>query len=423
MADALANMSDVRNRFPALQQTDDAGQPLAFFDGPGGTQVPQQVIDAMADYLVRSNANTHGAFLTSRRTDEIIHSARTAMADFVNARSEDEIVFGPNMTTLTFNFSRAMARRIRRGDEIVVTRLDHDANIAPWMSLIEQGVVIRHAGFNLDDCTLDVEGLINLINKRTRVVAVGYASNAVGTVNDVARIAEAAHAVGALMYVDAVHYAPHRPIDVQKIDCDFLVCSAYKFFGPHMGVLFGRYDVLNDLRAYKVRPAENVPPDKFEMGTKNHEGLAGVAATIDYLADVGSEYGETYLASLPEYSGRRKVLKAAMAAIHAYEEPLARRLIEGLQAIPGVKIYGITDQDRYGERVPTVAFRMEGHEPRAIAERLGQAGIFVWDGNYYALAVTEQLGVEDRGGMVRVGIAHYNTAEEVDRLLNVVGEL
>jgi cysteine desulfurase family protein (TIGR01976 family) len=423
MTTAIPNLSPVRDQFPALRQTDATGRPFVYFDGPGGTQVPQSVIDAMADYLAHANANVHGAYLTSRRSDQVIAEAHRAMADFLNAPSPDEIVFGPNMTTLTFNISRAIGRELRPGDEIVVTRLDHDANIAPWLALEEKGIVVRHADFNPADCTLDMEGLERLINERTRLVAVGYASNAVGTINDVRRIGQMAHAVGAWIYVDAVHYAPHGPIDVQAIEADFLVCSAYKFFGPHSGVLYGRYELLDRLQAYKVRPADDVPPDKFETGTKNHEGLAGTTAAIDYLADLGAEFGAPFADQYPEFEGRRLHLKTAMAAIRAYERPLAERLISGLEAIPGVTLYGITDPARFDQRAPTVAFTLEGYTPRQVAERLGWEGIFVWDGNYYALAVTERLGVEESGGMVRVGIAHYNTVEEVERLLAVVSDL
>jgi cysteine desulfurase family protein (TIGR01976 family) len=423
MTSATPDLSVLRNQFPALQQTDEQGQPFVYFDGPGGTQVPGSVIVAMANYLVQANANVHGAYITSHLTDEVILEARQAMADFLNAPSPDEIVFGPNMTTLTFAISRAIGRELCPDDEIVVTRLDHDANIAPWLALEEGGVVVRHADFNPEDCTLDMEGLADLINERTRLVAVGYASNAVGTINDVRRIGQMAHAAGAWVYVDAVHYAPHGPIDVQAMDCDFLVCSAYKFFGPHMGVLYGRYELLDQLRAYKVRPAEDYPPDKFETGTKNHEGLAGTTAAINYLADLGAEFGAPFAEQYPEFEGRRLHLKTAMSAIRAYERPLAERLIAGLRDIPGVTIYGITDLAHFDQRAPTAAFTLDGYTPRQVAERLGQEGIFVWDGNYYALAVTERLGVEESGGMVRVGIAHYNTAAEVDRLLAVVNDL
>jgi cysteine desulfurase family protein (TIGR01976 family) len=383
-----------------LGQTDAQGRLFVYFDGPGGTQVPQSVIDAMADYLTRANANVHGAFVTSQRSDQVIAEAHQAMADFLNAPSPGEIVFGPNMTSLTFTISRAIGRELRPGDEIVVTRLDHDANIAPWLALEEKGVVVRHADFNPADCTLDIEGLDRLINERTRLVAVGYASNAVGTINDVRRIVEMAHAAGAWIYVDAVHYAPHGPMDVQALDCDFLVCSAYKFFGPHLGALYGRYELLDRLRAYKVRPADDVPPDKFETGTQNHEGLAGTTAAINYLADLGAELGTPFADQFPGFEGRRLHLKTAMAAVRAYERPLAEGLITGLMDIPGVTIYGITDPARFDQRAPTVALTLEGYSPRQMAERLGEAGVFVWDGNYYALAVTERLGVEESVAMV-----------------------
>ena len=420
MTTPIPDLSVVRDRFPSLQQADARGRPYVFFDGPGGTQVPRSVIDAIADYLAQANANTHGLYETSRRTDRMVEEARRAMADFLNAPSPDEVVFGPNMTTLTFAVSRAIARMLKPGDEIVVTRLDHDANVSPWVVLEERGVVIRRADFDPADCTLDMDGLRSLINERTRLVAVGYASNAVGTVNDVRTIGEWAHAVGAWLYVDAVHYAPHGPIDVQTIDCDFLACSVYKFFGPHMGVLWGRYQLLDRLAAYKVRPVDNKAPDKFETGTKNHEGIAGTTAAVDYLAGLGAQFGAAYAAEYAQFAGRRRHLKAAMAAIRACERPLFERLMRGLQAFPGLTVYGITDAAHFERRVPTVAFRLEGHSPQEIAERLGNEGIFVWDGNYYAPSVTEQLGVEESGGMVRVGIAHYNTAEEVDRLLAVV---
>ena len=417
MTDHIPDLSAVRSQFPALRQTDNYGRPFVFLDGPGGTQVPQAVIDAMADYLVRANANTHGLYATSRCSDQMIEEARRAVADFLNAASAEEIVFGPNMTTLAFGLSRAIGRTLRPGDEIVVTRLDHDANISPWLALAEQGAHIRWADFRPDDCTLDMDQLASLITERTRLVAVGYASNAVGTINDVKRIGQLAHAVGAWLFVDAVHYAPHGPIDVQAIDCDFLACSAYKFFGPHVGVLYGRYALLEQLPAYKVRPAGDQPPDKFETGTKNHEGLAGTLAAINYLAELGARYGAGFAGQFSGLGGRRLQLKTAMTAIRAYERPLTERLLTGLQATSGITIYGITDVNRFDERVPTISFRMQGLTPAQVAERLGEAGIFVWDGNYYALAVTQRLGVEESGGMVRVGIVHYNTAEEVDRLL------
>lgn len=406
----------VRDQFPALAQTV-RGQPAVFLDNPGGTQVPQSVVDAVNDYLVHHNANRGGAFDTSRQTDAIIAEARVAMADLLNAAEPAEIAFGPNMTTLTFSVSRALARELGPDDEIIVTRMDHDANIAPWLMIAEDcGATVRWADFDPQDYTLDMPGLRNLINENTKVVAVGYASNAVGTINDVRTIASWAREVGALTFVDAVHYAPHGPIDVQALGCDMLAVSAYKFFGPHVGVLYGRYELLDRLRAYKVRPAPNQPPEKFETGTQNHEGIAGVVATVNYLAELGEKYGASMQPNYPGFTGRRLDLKAGLAAIQAYERMLTIALLEELVAMPGIHVHGITDPVRLDERVPTVSFTWEGRHPREIARALGDRGIFVWDGNYYALAVTERLGVEDRGGMVRVGAAHYNTVEEIERL-------
>ena len=409
-------ISQLRTEFPALQE-ERHGRPFIFLDGPGGTQVHRSVIEAMNRYLVEANSNFHGEFLYSQRTDETAWSAREAMADLLNATRPEEIVFGPNMTTLTFNLSRAIGRTLSPGDEIVVTRLDHDANIAPWLALQERGAVVRHVDFDPADCTLDMEALAEAITPRTRVVALGYASNAVGTINDVARAAELAHAVGAWVYVDAVHYAPHGSVDVQALGCDLLVCSAYKFFGPHQGVLYGRYDLLDELPAYKVRPAGDAPPDKFETGTQSFEAMAGTAAVVDYLASVGRRYG-----GAPE-QGRRAELVAAMGAIRAYERELCLRLVAGLESIPGLQIFGITDPERFEQRVPTVSFRMEGLTPHEISRRLDEANIFAWAGNFYALAVTRRLGVEEEGGLLRIGLVHYNTAEEVDTLLGVLDDL
>ena len=403
----------IRAQFPALAQEVN-GHPAVFFDGPGGTQVPQRVIDAVADYLIHHNANTHGAFATSRRTDETIDAARAAMADFLGCAA-DEVVFGPNMTTLTFAISRAFGRDIRPGDEIVLTRLDHDANVAPWKALEEQGAVIQMVDIDTEECTLDMADMARAIGPRTKLVAVGYASNAVGTINDVATITQMAHAVGALVYIDAVHYAPHGPIDVQALDCDFLACSPYKFFAPHMGVLYGKREHLARLRPYKVRPASDDVPDRWETGTKNHEGLAGVTAAIEYLAELGQR--------IKPATTRRAALVHAMEAIKAYERGLSEQLIAGLLAIPGLTFYGISDPARFDMRTPTVAVRLAGCTPRELADALGRRGIFCWDGNYYAINLTERLGVEADGGMLRIGLVHYNTAEEIDRLLEALNEL
>jgi len=407
----------VRRQFPALDQKA-KGRPVVFFDGPGGTQVPQRVIDAMVDYLATSNANTHGEFATSTRTDEMIASARAAMADLLGCDC-DEVVFGANMTSLTFAMSRAIGRELKEGDEIVVTLLDHDANYAPWQALAERGVVVRAVGVNVADCTLDMDDLRCKIGPATRLVAVGYASNAVGTINDVAEAARLAHRVGAMCYVDAVHYAPHGPIDVRALDCDFMVCSPYKFFGPHAGVLYGKREHLARLRPCKVRPAPDEAPDCWEAGTQNHEGIAGVAAAIDYLAELGARSAGTGKAP----TSRREALLLAMSAIREYESRLTARLIHGLLAIPGLTVYGITDAKRAGWRTPTISVRITGHSPRELSRSLAGRGIFAWDGNYYAINLTDLLGVEDTGGMLRIGLVHYNTAEEVDRLLAALGEI
>jgi cysteine desulfurase family protein (TIGR01976 family) len=399
----------IRAQFPALSQSQ-SGRPVIFFDSPGGTQCPRVVIDAVSQYLASDNANHGGAFATSVRSDAMLVDAHAAMADFLGAASLREVAFGANMTTLTFSVSRALGRWLSPGDEILVTRLDHDANIAPWLLLAEdRGAVVRFVDIHPDDCTLDMDSLASQVSPRTTIVAVGYASNAVGTVNDVGRIVELARAAGALTFVDAVQYAPHAPIDVQVLGCDFLVCSAYKFFGPHVGALYGRLELLERLTAYKVRPAGNQPPDKFETGTLNHEGIAGTRAAIQYLAGLGGDQGAG--------SSRRARILAGMAALQAYERGLCQQLLEGLARIPGLRVWGIADPARVDERVATVSFTMERHSPREIAGRLAEAGIFVYSGSFYAPALTARLGLEKSGGLLRVGLAHYNTPEEVERLL------
>jgi cysteine desulfurase family protein (TIGR01976 family) len=408
-------VQQIRSQFPALASGD------VYFDGPGGTQVPQAVIEAVVSYYGRANANEHGNFPTSRRSDALIAQSRAAMADFFNARSGQEIVFGANMTTLTLQLSRALGRTLKSGDEIVLSRLDHDANIAPWLFLQEMGAKVRWLEINAEDCTLNLDALERAVNKRTRIVAVGYASNAFGTINDVPRIIAAAREYKALTFVDAVHFAPHRPIDVQLLDCDFLVCSPYKFYGPHAGVLYGKHEALERLQPYKVRPASERVPDCFETGTKNHEGIAGVAAAIDFLAALGRDGGKGHgpaAAAYPE--GRRRWLKAALGAIAAHESSLFSRLLEGLQTIPGLRLYGIAESERLAQRTPTACFTLPGLAPDVVAKKLGEAGIYVWDGNYYALEPMKFLRLEQRGGAVRAGICMYNTAAEVDRFLEAL---
>jgi cysteine desulfurase family protein (TIGR01976 family) len=409
----------IRPEFPALSDE------KVFFDNPGGTQVPRQVIHRMVDYLETTNANHGGVFPTSVASDAILDEAHRAVADFLNAEDPREIVFGPNMTSLTLSLSRALAREFQPGDEIIVTRLDHDANISPWLLAAEdRGCTVRWLDFDVEDCTLQVDSLKDLLTDRTRLVAVGYASNAVGTINPVAQIVRLAHECGALCFVDAVQYAPHGPIDVKVLDADFLAISAYKFYGPHVGALYGKYELLDRLKAYKVRPAPNDPPDKFETGTLNHEGLAGTLGAVEYLARIGEDYGKEHMPQLAStYSGRRLQLKAAMASVQAYELSLSGMLIHVLEELPGVRIWGITDARDISWRVPTVSFTHDRHSPRLIAENLGRQGIYVWDGNYYALAVTERLGLEERGGMVRVGAAQYNTIDEVERLAGALKKI
>ena len=411
--ESALDLAGIRAQFPSLSQTVN-GHLAVFLDGPGGTQVPQRVIDAISDYLKFSNANTNGAYATSVRTNRVIQDARAAMADLFNGHP-DEVIFGPNMTTLTYAVSRAMGRDLKPGDEILLTHLDHDANISPWLALEERGAKIQRAEIHESDCTLDMEDLARKITPRTKLVAVGYASNAVGTINDVSQVVKLAHAKGALAYIDAVHYTPHGPIDVRALDCDFLVCSTYKFFGPHMGVLFGKREHLQRLRPYKLRANSETVPFRWEWGTLNHECIAGITACIDYLADIGRAQGPT--------KTRREALLAAYRAIQQHERTLADTLIRGLLEIRGLMLYGIADEERFDQRCPTVAVRIAGYTPLELATKLGDCGFLTWDGNYYALSLTERLDVEKDGGFLRIGLAHYNTAEEVDRLLKALNEI
>ena len=403
----------VRQQFPSLGLQVN-GQPAAFLDGPAGTQVPRQVMDAVKNYFLESNANTYGAFLTSRRNDEIIRAARAAMADFFHCAS-DEVVFGQNMTTITFALSRAIGRELGPGDEIVLTTLDHDANFSPWKTLEERGVVIRQVDIRESDCTLDLDDLTRKLSPKTKLVAVGYASNIVGSINPVAEITRLAHAAGAMIFIDAVHYAPHGSIDVQALGCDFLVCSPYKFFGPHLGVLYGKKQLLEKYRPYKVRPATAAVPECWETGTQVQELIAGVHAAVEYLAGLGRRRD-------PSAADRRAALVAAYRATAAYERTLVTRLIRGLLDIPGLRLFGISDPARFRERCSTVSFRLAQGTPLEAATFLGERGIFTWDGNFYALNLTERLGVEQQGGVLRVGLVHYNTAAEIDRLLAALGE-
>ena len=402
----------VRSEFPALSLEHD-GQPVVYLDGPGGTQVPQRTIDAVARYYRESNANEGGAFRSSQTTDAIAAETHAAVADLLGA-SAGEIKFGQNMTSLTFHLSRSIGATMRPGDEIVVTTLDHEANISPWQAIArDRGLVVRTIDVNPDDCTLDLDDLDRKLTARTRLVAFGYASNAVGTVNPVREIVTRVHAAGALAFVDAVHYAPHGLIDVRASDTDFLVCSAYKWYGPHLGILFGKTSIFDRLPPYKVRPAH----DRYETGTQNFEAMAGTCATIDYLRELGRRFGSV---GAEGTSARRREIDAAFSVIAEHEERLAKRLLDGLTAIPGVRLWGIAESASISTRTPTVAITFARTRPRAAAQALGNAGIFTWDGDFYAQALIERLGLFETGGVLRLGLAHYNTLGEVDRALEAV---
>jgi cysteine desulfurase family protein (TIGR01976 family) len=416
----------LRPQFPALAARQD-GRPVVFLDGPGGTQVPQRVFDAVAAYYRDTNANSHGAFATSIRSDAILAEAHAAVADLLGAASPAEVKLGQNMTSLTFALSRSIARVLRPGDEVLISRLDHEANRAPWMAAAaDAGATVREIEVDHATCTLDLGSLDAALSERTRLVAVGYASNAVGTVNPVAEIVRRAHAVGAWTFVDAVHYAPHGPLDVAGLGTDFLVCSAYKFFGPHVGILWGRAELLDSLPAYKVRPAS----DRWETGTQNHEGIAGTLAAVEYLADVGGRFGtidaETRGAAEAEAgvgSSRRARILAGMRAIEAYERGLSSRALAGLAQIPGLRVHGIADAARAAERTPTFAITLAGWTPRDLATALAADGIYAWDGDFYATTLIEDLGLAPTGGVVRLGMVHYTTVDELDRLLATLLDL
>jgi len=402
------DVSAIRSQFPALSRTVD-GRSAAYLDGPGGTQTPESVITAMAGFMRAGGSNHGGPFASSRETDATTESARSAIADLFGA-SAGEIAFGQNMTSLTLSVSRALGATWKPGDNIVVTRLDHDGNVWPWViAARDADAEVRWIDFDPDDgCRLTVEGLVDVLDNRTRLVAMTHASNAVGTITDPRPIIDAAHAFGALTYVDAVHYSPHGLVDVAALGTDFLAASAYKFFGPHTGCLYGRREILESVEAYKLRAAPNTPPDKWETGTQSFEGLAGVAAAVDYLASLGA--GDT----------RRNQLRSAMEHVGVYERSLSERFLSGIANMPDITLYGRGVPDG---RTPTFAISVDGTHPDTVAEILGDQGIFVWSGDYYAVEVMRRLGVADQGGLVRIGFAHYNTAEEVDRVLAALGEI
>ena len=397
-----------RHQFPALARTDH-GLPVAYFDGPGGTQVPMMVIDAVADYLAHHNANTYWNFPTSAETDAILSEARSAFADLLNAESPSEIVFGNNMTTLTFHLARALGRGWGPGDEVVVTELDHQANVAPWTAIArERGITVRTARFDPDSGALDLDDLARAIGPRTRLVAVGAASNALGTVNDVPRIVALAHSAGALAFVDAVHYAPHAPTDVRAWNCDFLACSAYKMYGPHVGVLYGRHALLAELDAPKLAPAPDTPPDRLETGTLNHEGIAGARAAVDFLASLS-----------PPAHTRRARLVSSMTMLHAEGHALVTRLWTGLSAIPAVRLFG-PPPDR--PRTSTLSFTVRGMTADDVATRLAQQAIYASHGDFYASAAVARLPVGP-DGVIRLGCACYTTVSETDRVVAAIAAL
>lgn len=393
----------LRARFPALAEVQ-GGRPLVYLDGPGGTQVPSSVVDAVSAYLTTMNANEGGSFVTSRRSDEMSAEAHVAAADLLGAASADEIVFGANMTTITFHLSRSIGATLSPGDEVVVTTLDHEANVSPWQAMAaDHDLVLRTVDIRAADGTLDLDDLDRLLGPRTRLVAVGYASNALGTINPVAEVVRRAHAVGALTWVDAVHYAPHGVVDVQALDTDFLVCSAYKWFGPHVGVLYARQAVQDRLPTYKVRPSAH----RFSTGTPNLEGIAGTLAAIEYIASIAGTDGP-----------RRSRIVDSMTAVGAYERTLSKRFLDGVATLGGVRVWGITDDARLAERTPTFAITSDRRSPQEMASRLGDAGILAWDGHFYAQALIERLGLADAGGVLRLGFVHYTTTDEVDRTLD-----
>ncbi|MBV7262860.1 cysteine desulfurase-like protein [Photobacterium sp. WH24] len=403
------DVSSVRQQFPALaQQINDA--PVYFFDGPGGAQVPASVLQAMTDYLGRYNANLGGSFFSSEVTVSLMAKARESVQALLNAPSPDNIVFGPNMTSLTFQLSRAISRDWKQGDEVIVTSLDHYSNVSSWQQAADdKGVLVRQVRVNEADCTLDYEHFESLLNNKTRLVAVTYASNTTGSLVDIARIVKAAHSVGAQVYVDAVHYAPHKLVDVQALGCDFLACSAYKFFGPHVGIAYVAPQWLQTLKPYKVEPATDIGPGRFETGTQNFEGLAGVVAAIDYLAQWGD----------PQ-DGLRERLAASYSQYQSHEEALSQHFLNRVRKFSNITLLGIEDDKRLAERTPTFAIRIDNVPPSDIASHLGQQNMCVWNGHFYALGLCQQLGVLEGGGVVRIGFMHYNTHAEIDRLFEAL---
>lgn len=410
----------IRQQFPSLDQS------AIFLDNPAGTQIAKHSLDRINKYLLETNANHDGLFESSRRSDEVLNEARAAMADFLNASRPEEIIFGNNMTTLTLHMSRSLARNLQAGDNILVTRMDHDANVAPWMLIAEdKGCNLLWVDFDVESGTLDLDDFARALEKKPKIAAFGYASNLLGTINPAKKMTKMAKDAGALVYIDAVQYAPHGPIDVQDLNCDFLVCSSYKFFGPHAGALYGKFDLLNEMKAYKVRPASDDVPYKYETGTQNHEGIAGILGALEYLEWLGKQFGADQESAWKEagFTGRKLELRKGISAMQVYESKLSKALIGIIQSIPGTRVYGITDTDRLDERVPTVSFRLEGKDPEWLANEIGKNDIYVWNGHNYALATVERMGLLEAGGMVRVGPVHYNTLDELDKFGEVLKKI
>ena len=414
----------IRAAFPALAALDD-GHPRIYFDNPAGTQVPRQVVERMTDALLVRNANLGGAFRTSEAADALVEEAHVAAADFYNAASPREIVYGQNMTTLTFHMSRCIGRRLAPGDEIVLSRMDHDANVAPWLLLAEEkGLKVRWLEFDSETYEFPDRAIDDVLSARTRLVAICYASNLTGTINDVRRVAARAREAGALTYVDAVQFAPHASIDVTALGADFVVSSAYKWFGPHQAVLWGREDVMRDLFAYKVRPAGDGLPDRFETGTLSHEGMAGCLGAIEYLADLGTNVVAGRRSDgARSGSARARAVAAAFEHLREWEQALTRRLLDGLADVKGLVLHGIGRGNRLDWRVPTVSFTLEGRHPRDLATAFAGRNVFVWSGHNYAVEPTRALGLLDKGGVLRVGLAHYNTPAEVDSFLEILNDV
>ena len=417
------DLDTIRAQFPALSIRD-GELPRVYLDNPAGTQVPQKIVDRMSDCLIRSNANELGHFRTSQMVDAIIEGAHEAIADLINAPSRDEIVFGPNMTTLTLHVSRSIGRCLNPGDEIILSRMDHDANVSPWLLLARDlDLEVRWLPFNTETFEFDLDKLDEILTDKTKLVCVGGASNLTGTINDIKTICAKARDAGAWTYIDAVQLVPHVSTDVQELGCDFLVCSAYKFFGPHQGALWGRRELLEMLEPYKVRPASDNIPFCYETGTQNHEGMAGTIAAVDYFAWIGETMGGQYHEKYEQFATRRKHVHAALDCLFAYEHGVAEHLVKGLQTLPCVRIQGISATDAMHRRVPTVSFTVDGVSPDTIAERLAAQNIFVWSGHYYAVELANHLNIYDSGGTVRIGPVHYNSRAEIDQLLNALDDM